>query len=85
MTAGMNKPKPRIAPDADIGPVDEHGQQLLSAEEEAAIARLHQDPAHLAGIERGMDDFRAGRMLDREGALAQRAEQRRRWLAGRKN
>jgi hypothetical protein len=85
MMAGMNKPKPRIAPDADIGSVDEHGQQLWSAEEEAAIARLHQDPAYWAGIERGMDDIRTGRMLDHEEALAERAEQRRRWLAGRKN
>jgi predicted transcriptional regulator len=81
----MNKPKPGIAPDADIGPVDENGQQIWSAEEEAAIARLHRDPAYWAGIERGLEDIRAGRMFDHEEALAKRAEQRRRWLAGRKN
>jgi len=81
----MNKPKPQIESDADVGPVDENGQQILSAEEEAAIARLHRDPAYWAGIERGMEDISAGRMLDHEAALAKRAEQRRGWLAGRKN
>ena len=81
----MNKPRPKIESDADIGPIDENGQQIWSAEEEEAIARLHRDAAYRAGIERGSEDIRAGRMLDHDEALAERAEQRRRWLAGRKN
>lgn len=84
MTA-MNKPKPQVESDADIGPVDENGQQIWSAEEEEAIARIHRDPAYWAGIERGMEDIRAERMLDHEAALGERAEQRRRWRAARKN
>ena len=83
----MNKPAP-IDPKtskSDPGPVDSKGQQILSAAEEAALDRVRRDPAYLAGIERGLEDVRAGRVVDHEEALAQRAEQRRRWLAERKN
>jgi predicted transcriptional regulator len=81
----MSKPKPRIAPDADIGPVDEHGQQLWSAEEEEAIARLHRDPAYWAGIEEARADIEAGRVFTHEQVLAESAERRRRYLAERKH
>jgi hypothetical protein len=81
----MNKPAP-IEPkggDDDPGPVDANGQQILSPAEEEALDRVRRDPAYLAGIERGMEDVRAGRMVDHEEALAQRAEQRRQYLAER--
>ncbi len=79
----MNKPKPQLSADADIGPVDENGQQIWSAEEEAAIARLHRDPAYWAAMEEAKADIAAGRLLTHEEVLAASAERRRRYLAER--
>ena len=47
----MNKPAQPPTPDPDIGPLDEHGQQIWSPEEEAAIARLRDDPDYLRSLE----------------------------------
>ena len=48
----MNKPvQPPILPDDDIGPLDENGEQIWSPEEEAAIARLRDDPDYLRSLE----------------------------------
>ena len=81
----MNKPAPIKAKGDPDGPVDANGQQVLSDAEEAKLNRLRRDPAYLAGIERGMEDVSAGRMIDHKEFLAERAEQRRRWLAERKS
>ena len=40
----MNQPITPPQADHDIGPLDEHGQQIWSREEEAAIARLEAQP-----------------------------------------
>jgi predicted transcriptional regulator len=80
----MNKPKPKIDSDADIGPLDENGQQIWSPEEEAAIARVHRDPAYWAAIEEAEADITAGRVFTQEEVLAVSAERRRRYLAERK-
>lgn len=79
----MNKP-PAIEPDSDdIGPLDEHGQQIWTPAEEAAIARLHEDPAYWAGIEKAEEDIRAGRVFTHEEVRAHSAERRRRCLVAR--
>jgi predicted transcriptional regulator len=79
----MNKPKPDIGSDADLGPLDANGQQIWSTEEEAAIARLHRDPAYWAGLRRAEADIAAGRMLTHEEVLEASAERRRQYLAKR--
>jgi predicted transcriptional regulator len=84
MIAVMNRPKSQIESDANIGPVDESGQQIWSAEEEAAIARLHRDPAYWAAIEEAEADIEAGRVFTHDEVLAASAERRRRYLAERK-
>lgn len=81
--AAMNEPRPNLHPDADLGPLDEHGQQIWSPEEEAAIARLHDDPAYWEGIEEALEDIKAGRLYTSEEVAAHMAELKQRWLAER--
>jgi predicted transcriptional regulator len=80
----MSTPKRQPLPDPDLGPLDEHGQQIWSAEEEEAIARMMRDPAFWRGIEEAEADIAAGRVFTHEEVLAECAERRRRYLAERK-
>lgn len=80
----MNKPT-RIQPediDADMGPLDENGEQLWSPEEEAAIARLEQNPAYITACERAEADA-DGEYFTTEEVKAWMAERKREWLAAR--
>lgn len=79
----MNEPRPNLHPDADLGPIDEHGQQIWSPEEEEAIARLHDDPEYWTGIEEAFADIAAGRVFTSEEIAAHFEERRRVWLAER--
>ena len=79
----MNKPTARIAADDDLGPLDEHGQQIWTPEEEAAIARLHADPAFQAAIAKAEADIAANRVCTDEEARAHMASVRQRFLADR--
>ncbi|MEG3176365.1 hypothetical protein U1872_09000 [Sphingomonas sp. RB3P16] len=80
----MNAPKPNLQPvDDDIGPLDEHGQQIWSPETEAMMARLHADPDYWAGIEEAEADIAAGRVYTSEEVEAHFDERKRRWLAER--
>ena len=74
----MNKPTSRIEPDDDIGPLDEHGQQIWSPEEEAAIARMESDPTFWSDIAEAEADIAAGRCYTHEEVVAMSAERRRR-------
>ena len=80
----MNKPVPHVAPDDDIGPLDEHGQQIWSPEEEAASARLNAEPSYLESLERINADIDAGLFHTDEESKAHMAEVRRRYLAQRR-
>jgi predicted transcriptional regulator len=78
----VNEPKPNLQPiDDDVGPLDEHGQQIWSPETEAAMARVHADPEYWAGIEEAEADIAAGRVYTSEEVEAHFAERKRRWLA----
>jgi hypothetical protein len=79
----MNKPIHPPVADHDVGPLDESGQQIWSAEEEAAIARLHRDPEYLAGINEAETDIVAGRVRSHSEHLIWMAQQKRRWRAER--
>lgn len=79
----MNKPAQPITPDDDIGPLDEHGQQIWSPEEEAAIARLDADPDFQASLDRANADIDAGRFYTSEEVKASMREMKRRWFAER--
>lgn len=79
----MNEPLPKLQPETDVGPLDQDGQQIWSADEETAIARLHDDPDYWAGIERAVADEQAGRMTSPQELAAHATERRRRWLADR--
>ena len=79
----MNKPASHVQPDDDIGPLDENGQQIWSPEEQAAVARMHDDPEFWAGIARAEADFAAGRVYTHQEVQAMSAERRRRWRAER--
>lgn len=79
----MNKPlHPTPVADDDIGPLDEHGQQIWSPEEEEAIARLDADPDFRASIERAEADIDAGRFYTHEQVVARSKEMKRKWFAG---
>ena len=81
----MNKPVPHPpSVDDDIGPLDEHGQQVLSPEEEAVLDRLDRDPAFLAAIAEADASIDAGHFFTHEQVVAESAERRRRYLAERK-
>lgn len=75
----MNKPTPRVEPDDDLGPLDKNGQQIWSAEEEAAIARLQDDPEFWTSLAEAEADIAAGRVHTHEEVVAMSAERRRRW------
>jgi predicted transcriptional regulator len=82
----MNKLSPGIQPadDADdLGPLDEHGQQIWSLEEAAAIARLEADPAEAVALEEGLADIAAGRTYSHEEVFERLAEHKRLWRAER--
>lgn len=79
----MNAPRPNLEPDPDFGPLDEHGQQIWSPEEEAAIARLNDDPAEMAALDEALADAAAGRTSSTEEVFARLAEYKRHWLAER--
>lgn len=79
----MNKPIQPPVPDDDIGPLDEHGQQIWSPEEEAAIARLDADPAYLASLEEANAQIDRGEWFTTEQVNEYMAEVKRRWHAER--
>ena len=79
----MNKPVSEPVADEDFGPLDQHGQQIFSPEEEAAIARLEADPEFWAGIAEAEEDIKAGRLYTNEEVTAHLAELKQRWLADR--
>ncbi len=66
-----------MRPDAnadDLGPFDEHGQQIWSPETEAAVARLQADPAYGAAIAQAPADAAAGRLQKTEEVFERLAE-----------
>lgn len=78
------RPSPNLQPDPDLGPLDEHGQQIWSPEEEAAIARLHADPQYQADTEEALADLAAGGpTYSTDEVFEHLAELRRQWLAER--
>jgi hypothetical protein len=77
----MNKPSSNL--EAADGPLDKDGQQIWSAEEQAAITRLHRDPAYWAAIEEAEEDVRAGRVFTQDEIAADAAERRCNFLAAR--
>lgn len=79
----MNKPAPGLLPDDDLGPLDEHGQQIWSPEEEAAIARMNDDPEEAAALEEALADIAAGRLSTTEEVFERLAAHKRQWLAER--
>ena len=81
----MNKPMREPSTDDAIGPLDENGQQIWSAEEADAIERMHRDPGFWAGMERAEADIQAGRVFSNEEVEAHSLERRRRFLAERRN
>lgn len=57
----MNKPNLDFQPaDDDFGPLDEHGQQIWSPEDEAAIARLVATPSYRSDIAAGLASIERG-------------------------
>ncbi len=79
----MNKVTPHIESDDDIGPLDKHGQQIWSPEEEAAIKRAANTPEYRAAIAEAEADIAAGRVYTHEQVVAMSAERRRHWRAER--
>lgn len=80
----MIKSVPRIEPgNEDLGPLDEHGQQIWTPQEAAAIARMHADPDYWSGIAEAEADERAGRMSSTEEVFERLAERQRVWRAER--
>lgn len=77
----MNKPAQPLTPDPAIGPLDEHGQQIWSPEEEAAFARIQADPDFWPSIERSRAAVARGEWYTTEQMLA---ELERRWVARRR-
>lgn len=80
----MNKSIFPPVADNDIGPLDEHGQQIWSPEEEAAIARLHDDPVFLQSIEEARAQFERGECYTTEEVKAHMVEVKRQWHAERR-
>lgn len=79
----MNKPLQPPVPDDDIGPLDEHGQQIWSAEEEAAIARILADPEHDRSIAEAQAQIDRGEWYTTEEVRAHMVEVKRQWRAER--
>lgn len=77
----MNKPV-RIGPkdmDEDVGPLDENGEQLWTAEKAAAIDRLVKDPEFIAGCREAEEDIDNGRVYTTQEVTAWMAERKREW------
>lgn len=81
--AAMNKPARPLTPDPDIGPLDEHGQQIWSPEESSAVARILADPDHDRAIAEVRAEVAAGHVMTHEQHVASMAEFKRRWFAER--
>ena len=79
----MNKPQSDFDPADDLGPLDEHGQQIWSAEQEAAIARMRADPDYLTAIAEAEADIAEGRTLSHEQMKVEFEAMRARWLRDR--
>ena len=79
----MNKPILPPVADDDIGPLDEHGQQIWPAAEEAAIARVHADPAYIAAIQEALASADRGEVVTSEQLTEHMDARRRRWFAER--
>ena len=77
----MNKPLQSPVPDNDIGPLDEHGQQIWSAEEELAIERLHGEPDFWPSLARADAQIDRGEFYTHEEVIARSKEMKRRWFA----
>ena len=77
----MNKPIQVPVPDDDVGPLDEHGQQIWSPEEEAAIMRMRADPEFQARLVRAEAQADAGLGSTHEEVVARSVERKRRWFA----
>ena len=77
----MNKPISPPQADPDIGPLDEHGQQIWSLEEEAQIAWLHAQPWYQRECDEADADVAAGRMLSMEEVKASVKAMKRKWFA----
>ena len=79
----MNKPARPLTPDPAIGPLDEHGQQIWSPEEETAIMRSL-DSRDAEAIEAEADaDIAAGRVRTHAEHCAWMDERKREWFAQR--
>lgn len=73
----MNQPVPRpAAADDDLGPLDQHGQQIWSPEEAAAIARLQTSPQYRADIAAGLASVARAEGHMTESMLAELARRR---------
>ena len=79
----MNKPISQPHADPDVGPLDEHGQQIWSPEEETAIARTWADPERSAALAEAEADIAAGRVRSHEEHIAWMDERKREWFARR--
>ena len=79
----MNKPISPPQADPDIGPLDEQGQQVWSAEEAAAIRRGVGTPEHRLIIAHARAEAAAGNVLSHGEHLESMAEMKRRWYAER--
>lgn len=77
----MNKPISQPIADPDIGPLDEHGQQIWSADEAEAIMQAISTSAHRRTIAHARAEAAAGHVLSHEEHLAAMTEMKRRWHA----
>lgn len=79
----MNKPILPPVADDDIGPLDEHGQQIWSPEEEVAIARLEAQPGFWEGLREAEAQIDRGECYTHEEVIARSKEMKRGWFAER--
>ena len=79
----MNKPIQPPVPDDDIGPLDEHGQQIWSPEEEAAIAQLEAEPGFWESLAEANAQIDRGEYYTSEEVNASMREMKRKWFAER--
>lgn len=73
----MDKPAQPIAPDDEVGPVDDYGQQIWSPEEEAAIAQLRDDPEYLQSLAESDAQIERGEWYTTEQVFAELERRRR--------
>lgn len=79
----MNKPARPLTPDPAIGPLDGHGQQIWSPEEEAAIARMAARPDHAERAARAEAQIDSGEGFTTAEVRAWMRERKREWFAQR--